>query len=402
MDIFTYIIYFLEVSLLNYWYYSISKTLVNPFSCLSLPFTIVLVVCLIFNEYLGFIPFRYEGLWPWIFGLFLFWVPSYFVFLNKKVYSVLYNQLFKIRNINVVFILFLLCIVYMSFNLTHISNLDFGSKDLGEELSVGGLKGRSSNLLLTIFPFLVCYSYNRIIKIVFIVLSAYLLFAIGSKTWILYAILTSMICLYINRKININIWWFTVSFVFMICVFVAYYYVNTDFEDISLFMSFVIRHFYFYFTSGILPLGEICYLEHYGNEQFILPFINLINVWSGYDSVLQHSSIWVATDIQYGTSSNVFTFFGFLLLGENYFGFIFNSLLFGLISSLLFYNSQKNSNIFLVIANGYNLSLLCFGWFNCGYGLLRIWEIIIYSLLLYYLTRNRLLPKGLSVSKNDI
>lgn len=386
MELITYLVYAVEIVLLNRWYYSTSKTLLNPFAFLSLPFTLILIICLSFNKVLDFIPFRYEGLWPWIFGLLFFWLPSLIVFKGRKIKATYSCIIPKVKNVNIITILILLCIAYMMLNLRELSSYDVGSKDLGQELAVGGLKGRVANMLLAVSPFIVCYPYKGWIKYVLISIAFYMFMAMGSKTWILYALLTSIICLYKERKIRFNIWWGIFVILLLFCAFALYYYLNTEIEDVEHFLTFVSRHFYFYLTSGILPLGEICKWGYQSNESFILPFINMFNIWSGYEGAPVHSSIWIISDPLYKTASNVFTFFGSLMIGESYVSFCVYSLFFGALSAIIFRSSQKCNNIFITILNGYNLCVLFFGWFNCAYALFRIWEIFLVSLLFYMIS----------------
>lgn len=195
-----------------------------------------------------------------------------------------------------------------------------------------------------------------------------------------------MICLYKERKISFNVWYVVLSIVPLFSAFIVYYYANTEIDDLDRFLQFVLRHFYFYLTSGILPLGEISCLGYPNEEPFILPFINIINTWVGNEGTVAHSTIWVITDMSLETNSNVFTFFGTLLMGKMYFPFLCYSILFGAISATIFLKSQRVNNLFIAIMNGYNLSVLFFGWFNCGYGLLRIWEIFLISSFLYILS----------------
>lgn len=391
MDYVTYIIYSIEVLLINRWYYMVSKTILNPFACLSLPFTFILLICLLFNNTLDFIPFRYEGLWPWILGLFFFWIPSFLIFNNKNIIADVTIKIKNISNIKTIFLVILLCLAYISINMRNMSAYDLGSKELGEELTVGGVKGRIYNILMVMFPFMVCYSYNRFFKFGLTIVASYLLFASGSKTWIMYAFLASIICLHRSGKLTLNIKWAVISIILLLGSFIMYYYLNTDFDDNNSFLLFALRHFYFYLTSGLLPLGEVCHLNLQGNQDvFMLPFINIINVWAGEQGIEPHSPLWIETDCIDHTLSNVFTLFGSLIMGGNYVAFAFYAMFFGFISCLIFLKSQHSNNIFISIMNGYNLSILFFAWFNCAYSLMRVWEIFFFAIFFYYLQRSKI------------
>lgn len=387
----TYIIFIIEVILLNRWYYMVSKTIFNPIACLSLPFTFILLICILFNNTLDFVPFRYEGLWPWILGLFFFWIPSFLIFNNKSLVSNSIPIIKNINNIKIIFLVILLCLAYISVNIKSMSAYDLGSKELGEELTIGGVKGRIYNIMMVMFPFMICYSYNIFLKIGLTIISTYFLLASGSKTWIMYAFLVSIICYNKSRKLPLNIKWIVISVTLLLGLFMTYYYLNTDFDDNSSFFLFALRHFYFYLTSGILPLGEVCHLNlQDGQDVFIFPFFNIIKIWAGEEGMAAHSSLWIETDYINHTLSNVYTLFGSLIMGDNYVAFAFYAIFFGFISCLIFFKSQRSDNIFISIMNGYNLSVLFFAWFNCAYALLRVWEIFCFAIFFYYLQRSKI------------
>ena len=385
----TYSVFFIEVAIINYWDYRKHRTIFNPVFCLSIPFSVILIFCLLFNTSLGFVSFHYEALWIWIIGLFLFWLPGVLIFSKKQIFIPSHYD--KLSNKFLVSFIICCCLLYMLTQLNSVADYDVGSKEMGEEIAVGGIKGRVSNILLVACPFVVCMQYNRLLKFSAILILIYFLFATGSKTWILYAFVVSIFCLYKQHKLSINLLSILFTCVGGILIFGLYYFLNTDIYDFQELVEFVSRHFYFYLTSGILPMGEYV---HYGSnitsEGFVLPFINIVNIWLGNSSAAAHSAIWYTTDNVLGTQSNVFTFFGTLYIGDNILALCFYSFLFGLLSYELFFLYKLKGHLFFLIMNGYNLCVLLFGWYNCAFGLLRIWEIILITLLFYALTMCRI------------
>ena len=385
-EVLTYTTFFIEVSILNYINFRINNPFLNPIACLSIPFTIVLLICLAYNEALGLIPFHYEALWVWILGLFFFGIPGILVFHEVSHKQKIINPL---RNIKFIKCIISICLLYMLTQLSSLSNYDLGSKDLGEELTVGGLKGRISNVLLVACPLMVCISYNKYLKFIIVGLIFCVLLAFGSKTWLLYAFAACILCLYQQKKISFNIWSILFPIVGMLMIFGIYYSLNTEIEDFVHLTEFISRHFYFYLTSGLLPLSE--FIDR-GTAQavgeFTLPFFNIIDIWLGNPGVAAHSSLWYTTDNILGTQSNVFTFFGSLYMGGNLLALGGYSFLLGFISYLIYRTSIKKYNLFFQIMNAYNCCVLFFGWFNCAYGLLRIWEIFVYSYFFYLLSKN--------------
>ena len=386
-EVLTYTTFFIEVAILNYLNYRIYKTFLTPIACLSIPFTIVLLVCLLCNEYIGFIPFHYEALWVWIVGLFFFGIPTFF-FLCKHDYNKIKGSC--VCNSLIVKVIVLLSILYMFTQLNALSEYDVGSKELGEEIAIGGLNGRISNILLAACPFVVCTKYNKFLKCVIAVSMFYFLFALGSKTWILYAAIACALCLNRKGKITFNLWYLLLVLIGMLLIFGIYYASNTDIDitDFEHFFNFISRHFYFYLTSGLLPLSEFIYK---GTSQetgdFVLPFINIIDVWLGNSGNLAHSPIWYTTDNVLGTQSNVFTFFGSLYMGNNQLMFCLYCFLFGLMSYYINQVSMRSNKLFFHTMNAYNLCVLFFGWFNCGYALLRIWEILLILLFFDFISK---------------
>ena len=382
----TYSTFFTEVIILNYLDYKINKSFINPFAFLSIPFSIILILCVLFNSSYGFIPFRCEALWVWTIGLFFFWIPSILTFPQRpfcKQY--LFVTEYSSAHNNIVDLIIWSSIIYMFVNLNNLSNIEFGSKELGEELAVGGIKGRMSNILLVACPYIACSKkYNKTVKIIIVLVIMSILLAIGSKTWIMYALLATFLSRSFIARIELNSTIYTS--IGGLLIFCTYYFLNTNINNLTNFTEFISRHFYFYLTSGILPLGEYIHNEAYTMRgDFILPFFNIINIWIGNKGAAAHSSLWYTTDNIIGTQSNVFTFFG-TLFGHSIIVFILYCIFFGWLSYYIFKRSLIERSVFYSIMNNYNLSVLFFGWYNCSYGILRIWEIFVISAIFHFVS----------------
>lgn len=142
------------------------------------------------------------------------------------------------------------------------------------------------------------------------------------------------------------------------------------------------RHFYFYITSGILPLSEYVRLGMDSMHNGItLPFISIIHYWMG-EEVSAHSPLWIVTDNVLGTSSNVYTFFGTLWIFGDRLDYVFYSILSGIISMSAYRLYKYHNSIFYLIAYAYTMCILFFGWYNWYFATLRIWEIYIYCFVL--------------------
>lgn len=388
IEILTYCIFFSEVIFINYIDYRINKSIINPIACLSIPFVIILVLSLILNNHIHFIPFYYGGLWIWSIGLFFFWLPGLLIF-NKRPFKVSKREIFDSTSYDNILVkaIILFSILYMLLMSRGISGgYELGSKELGQEISMGGIKGRVSNILLVACPFIACFPCRKIIRFILLCLMLYILMAFGSKTWLLYALLSCAFCIFFQKKVKLRLRNVNIVVIGAVCLFSLYYLLNTDIEEFGAFVKFISRHFYFYLTSGVLPLGEYVRFEEYKfRGEFLLPFINIFDVWAGNSGGAAHSSLWYITDEFLLTPSNVFTFFGTFFRG-NVLLFLLYSMLFGLISYTIHLFALKDRNIFLSIMESYNLCVLFFGWYNCAYGLLRIWEIFLISIFLYIIS----------------
>lgn len=391
-DFITCCIFFIEIIIFIIIDYKRYGSLVNPISFISIPFAFIFLLCIFLNSRFDFVDFYIPSLWVWIIGLFFFWIIG-----NISRMLIKRERLKKSNGVinRLPIVIFIFCALLSTLKINSLgSSLDFGSKELGVEMGMGGIMGRASNILLIMFPFVAVCNLKRILKIGVLLLLCVLLMSLGSKTWILNAIIASFILLLVEKKIKItrrSIFIILISvLILLFSFFFLYYKLNTKIEDNEALIVFVYRHFYFYLTSGILPLG--LYFKTGANEivnEFQLPFINILEIWLGKQIVSAHSPLWYTTDISLGTQSNVFTFFGTLFIESSFGGFLFYSSFFGFWCYLLFEIARAKANIYLNIINVYNLSLLFFGWYNCSFAILRIWEVTIYCLIFYYLTKKK-------------
>lgn len=70
------IILYLEVLLLAFAERKLWNTWFTPLNCLSVPYAVVLAICLCVSGNMGFVPFYYPSVWVWVVGLAVFFVPS--------------------------------------------------------------------------------------------------------------------------------------------------------------------------------------------------------------------------------------------------------------------------------------------------------------------------------------
>lgn len=379
----SYLCYIVEIIIFNYIFYKRFSSAVNPMSALSIPFTLIVFICLFFNESLGFVSFYYEAIWIWTIGLFLFFIGGILVDImcGSLTLNKYYNKYRSTYIFNII-IFICVCIASVKFK-TAISYNDFGSKEMGAEIGMGGIVGRVSNVLLIAFPYYVVQNIKLWIKTPLVIALLIFIFALGSKTWIMYSILAAFMT-YILHKGNYRINYKVLLAVLfaMLLSFVLYYKFKVSIGDSDRFIVFVARHFYFYITSGALPLSEYVRLGMDSMHNGItLPFISIIFYWMG-EAVSAHSPLWIVTDNVLGTSSNVYTFFGTLWIFGDRLDYVFYSILSGIISMSAYRIYKFHNSIFSLIAYAYTLCILFFGWYNWYFATLRIWEIYAYCFIL--------------------
>jgi len=383
MNILILIIFFSEVLFCLFLDFHRFRTLLTPGIMLSLPFTFILVISLIFAEMLDFIPFYIPGLWIWIVGFATFYLAECGMNLLFIHYKESIQEDYRIPTV----IYYGILIVSLFFIFAILTNglSVIGTKDFASELFQGGLKGRFSNLLLLIAP-LVFWSQGKILlKSITLALFLFILPTFGSKTYLIGSIVAIVFMGICRNKIK-----FSLPVIFSFCIagsggFFLYYWLLMN-TDISTFFLWGTRHFFFYLTSGILPLGEIIQQDIPRMSGSNFPFYALLSSWGFCPPVFSESEIWILTDIIKLTESNVFSFFGSIYLTTtDSFSFILYSAFWGIFSSLFFNIAYKTKNIFFQVAWSWILVGLFFGWFGNQLKLLRFWEILIWGIFLYCL-----------------
>ena len=393
----SYSIFVSVILLLNLVEYRRFHTVINPFFFLSVPFSAILIICLLFNRKLSFVEFYPLSINIWSTGLLLFWfggVICHFLFDKLRLGWVqracnqgesLYARIKCPRLLDCIFAL--AAIVSLMMIMRSGAESDFGSKEMGEDVGVGGIAGRIANVILVAIPYYIGYRMNKLKKGILIVLLLLSVIALGSKTWLTYTLLSAMIVLNLNNS-RIKLLPVLIGGAILFGAFVIYYKLNTDIDEGMHFSDFVIRHLYFYVTSGILPMSEVVknniYFPYTGINH---PFITLIKYWLDPMSVHIHSTVWITTDSYLGTQSNVFTYFGSLFFVGGPIDFILYSIITGVTAAIFQQLYLRTHSIFFAITYAFTLSMLFFGWFNFGIGLLRIWEVYIYCIVFYYLSK---------------
>lgn len=388
-SIFIYLFYFIFVIFLNYYEYKRFNTFLNPFSILSIPFTVIVLLCIAINPYFEFVLLVGTTLIPWIWGLLIFWLAGRFVALTHVKVTPFsegegMNKSIKVNYIILAFMI-LVCLFFIVKFKSISATQELGSKDFGGELMIGGLAGRFSNFLLIFIPYLFFVKINKVLKVVLLALFFLFVVSYASKTWLVGIFIVSIIVNSLSKKSSVKIKGLLFTVLGGLSLFVIYYAFLID-PDVL--FDFIFRHFYFYLTSGVLGLNGYVLAgspDVVNNDYLVLPFVNALRTFQGLEPFLAHSPLWYVTDLRIGTETNVYTFFGTIgMFGDPIF-FVIYTFILGFISYFMFYFALKKNNIFLYIMYGYNLLILFYGWYNCGYNLLRYWEIFVYCIFLFFI-----------------
>ncbi|RHR41000.1 hypothetical protein DWX23_08070 [Parabacteroides sp. AF18-52] len=388
-----FLIFFILVGVINYIDYRTYKTIITPTFFLSVPFSAILLLCLLLNPSLSFVKVYPPSILIWIIGLFFFWLPGrvFAYTIGKKDFSSK-NPRYTPYNTapnKVILWIGVLIIGYFLLKYKSIANTEMvGSKEFGGELMIGGIASRLSNVLMLFFPYFVCTRLkSKILKYTFVSAIFFLIISYAAKTWMMNIILASFIVGAFRKQVKVNIKTIILLVFILFILFFLYYSLLIDSDSL---LQFVFRHFYFYITSGILPMSSYIESESFfqtDNRYIIMPFVNMYYSLRGLPPMDVHSALWYVTDLNIGTESNVFSFFGTIYIYTDPVLFVVYSSLFGLFSYGVFTSALKSRSIFIHIIYAYNLCILFWGWYNCGYNLLRYWEIFAYGFILYFVNR---------------
>ncbi len=358
------------------------RTLLTPGIVLVLPFTLVLLVALLFAESLDFVPFYIPGLLIWILGFGAFYAAACVVNIFFSPCHNVQPPDYKISMGGYGLIVFA-TLPLVAMVLKNCAGI--GTKELAAEVFQGGLRGRLANLTLLFVPLIAWSQGKMLLKIGTLAIFLLLLVSFGSKTYLMGAFIAVVFMGICRKKIKISLSLAVILFIICIGCFILYYGLLLDI-NIDTFFYWVCRHFFFYLTSGVLPLGEIVREEFLRSSGSNLPFYDLLASWFSWSPAFSEAEIWVLTDNIRGTESNVFTFFGAIYLTtQNYFTFMFYSFFWGIFTSFFFNMANKTQSIFLQVANSWLLVGLSFGGVAHQLKLLRFFEIIMYCLFFYCL-----------------
>ena len=147
--------------------------------------------------------------------------------------------------------------------------------------------------------------------------------------------------------------------------------------------EFIFKHFNYYLTGGFYAFGKVLKGTALSDASvgfgiFLAPIINVWNALVGKPSI---STISKFTNINMGSgysSTNVYTLFGALILESGWLGLLMCLCIIAIIAYSLYVDYIYNYTNVGVAFYSYVCATLVFSFFNCFYGTLNIWEIMIF------------------------
>lgn len=371
----------------------------TPLNVLSLPYTISVLVSIIYQKTTPNIPeFYYPSLMVWTLGLLLFEIPS-------AIHAKSVRKIFK-RNTHSVSVshtddsyvllrnIAFICIAVSLLKIKSLSgSIDtFGSGDFSSEYQSTGIFNHLSVLLGCIFSYAIykC-DLNHKSSVIIIIGALIGMYAIGTKSWIIAPLLIGYYARLLTGKTQFNLKTTILPVIIIFGIFFLSYYLSIIFargKDFSNeFLSFIGNHFVIYFCGGALTLGldyKMGFIEPEMTEALFGPILNIFNSLFGFNYINVVNPIYISLgDLG---SSNVRTFFGTILAySKSPVIFVVLTFIFSFSIYHIYKLSCKSKSIFILLANTTNLTFLTLGFFEFYWLNLACYEICVIFLVMHYL-----------------
>ena len=366
----------MEVTVLTVLEYRAWGSFYTPLCVLMLPYTFVLLVTICIAGNFGYVPFNYDSIWVWIYGLPLFALPSFaFASLMRNVESGKWNentpQKFpqSLLLIGGVVILLLFVKLYTTLSAGFFI---FGTDDFADEFSGHGLWAHIRTLLIPLL-ILMLYQVGKGCRWLWIpiILMLTLQFVNMVKGTIVIPIFAALLMRLYTGKTKMNLKLILIVIGLAVLVFFLIYIVipimgNGSEADMKL-VQFVGEHIVHYFTSGTMGWSfdiDQNMPDRKDFEYIVAPIVNIVHSIRGEEliSVVNRHYWCTGTDIT--TLTNVRTFFGTLYIYSDAWQFITYTL--GLSTFIYAWKAAAliKRNIYINIILFYYCGLLMMGWFE--------------------------------------
>ena len=386
----------MEVTVLTVLEYRAWGSFYTPLCVLMLPYTFVLLVTICIAGNFGYVPFNYDSIWVWIYGLPLFALPSYaFASLMRSVecgvrsensqsadYSANKSNLTPHSSLHTpqefprilliiggVVILLLFVKLYTTLSAGFFI---FGTDDFADEFSGHGLWAHIRTLLIPLL-ILMLYQVGKGCRWLWIpiILMLTLQFVNMVKGTIVIPIFAALLMRLYTGKTKMNLKLILIVIGLAVLVFFLIYIVipimgNGSEADMKL-VQFVGEHIVHYFTSGTMGWSfdiDQNMPDRKDFEYIVAPIVNIVHSIRGEEliSVVNRHYWCTGTDIT--TLTNVRTFFGTLYIYSDAWQFITYTLCLSTFIYAWKAAALIKRNIYINIILFYYCGLLMMGWFE--------------------------------------
>ncbi|EOV9624447.1 DUF6337 family protein [Cronobacter sakazakii] len=386
---------------------------------------VILFIHAAIGESLGFLPvesnvyffittFYVVGLFASLSCAFGMSVLSKGIVLNTRVTDKYYGLKIRKNIINITVVVSLICCFFIYKGWSEVGS--FVSDDFEGTLTYG-IAGHFFAILVALIPFLLKAYYSKRTKSVFLLLVfvLVLLFMKQVKYWVMiplvwmfwYSIVAGYIKLSIRKFLFISLIlaFLLVSLFFSVYFMKVFFREGSENVDYNTVLIEIMIHFFGYLYSGLLTFSV--YISDGLYNAFIPSDIlglfsgpvNIINVILNDDLInLTLPKYFVVINKITGTTGNVPTLWGTLLLAGGYYAYIFYFFMFYCIYLLLWF--AKRSQCFLIIYT-FITSFLFFSWFDYYYYLLMPFEVTVLILIFYTIFERKIKFRNITLFSGE-
>lgn len=387
------IILYLEVILLAFAERKLWNTWFTPLNCLSVPYAVVLAICLGLDGNMGFVPFYYPSVWVWVVGLAVFFVPSCILGLLQRRKNRNGREAATVKEFTLspftsrileyitwgIFALFIFWFIRLAF----VKNLIPGGETFAQEWAGHGFFGHLFTLLmgLNIFwMFAADKNHKRYWLYVLGFLGVALLYL--SKCWFLIPLAGGLLLRLLTGKTKFSFKIVFLSVFTGLAFFFATYWIllymaasdknipesriqePTYKAELSTFISY---HALSYVTAGVFGLSEDLAqntLEYRNPEVIYAPWINIYRLAGDKNYVSNLNDQYIQITSQYGDRSNVRSFFGSLYVYLGTWHAVAYVLVFSCLLYFLFAFALQSGRLFFMGISGWFQASMLMGWFD--------------------------------------
>lgn len=385
------LILLMEVTVLTWVEYRAWKTIYTPLCTLMLPYTFVLLVTIAIAGNFGYVPFNYDSIWVWIYGLPLFALPSYAfaAILSRKEESGKWTENTPAADISLstfhlphstkfppvllficgIVILLLFAKLYTTLSA---SLFLFGTDDFADDFSGHGLWAHIRTLLMPLI-ILMFYQVGKGCRWLWIpiILMLILQFVNMVKGTIVIPIFAALLMRLYTGKTRMSLRLILIMVGLAVILFFLIYMVipimgNGSAADMKL-VQFVAEHIVHYFTSGTMGWSfdlDQNMPDRKDFEYIVAPFVNIVRAIKGEELVSVVNRFYWCTGTDVATLTNVRTFFGTLYIYSDAWQFITYTLFLSTFIYAWKVAAILRHSVYLDIILFYYCGLLMMGWFE--------------------------------------